>query len=261
MSFLLGFPSPLAPGGAWPFLQALARRLPSTLLGSRCRHLSPPTRSESSTLICLKRRALKCTFHGGLPAQIQGRRRVLGKRGGTWIRAPESPLLLSFRGVVSGCPSRPHPAPCGLSSGRLAALPEGLAPLPGWLPAQGVLGPPGGLSTPLPPPGEALREASGGRERKGETAAAWSVFPPHLGPSSLPDPQISARAQSVSPSMPPSCMGSLGGWPCLLNGGSPQSRLCPEDQLCRRGIWVHELESTFLPPAHLSKKKRRRRRF
>lgn len=157
----------MAPGGAWPFLQALARRLPSTLLGARCRHLSPPTRSESSTRICLKRRALKCAFHGGLPAQIQGRRRVLGKRGGTWVRGPKSPSLLSFRGVVSGCPSRPRPAPCGLSSGHLAALPEGLAPLPGWLPAQGVLGPPGGLSTPLPPPGEALREASGGRERKG----------------------------------------------------------------------------------------------
>ena len=74
--------SPLAPGGAWPFPQALARRLPSTppaWLGAHCRHLSPPTRSESSTLICLKHRALKCAFQGGLPAPIQRRRRVLGR--------------------------------------------------------------------------------------------------------------------------------------------------------------------------------------
>ena len=61
--------------------------------------------------------------------------------------------------------------------------------------------------------------------------------------------------------MPHSCMGSLGGWPRLLNGGSPQSRLCPEDQLCRRGIWVHELESTFLPPAHFSKKKKKKKKI
>lgn len=166
-------------------------------------------------------------------------------------------MLLSFRGVVSSRPSQPLPAPHGLTSGHLAALPEGLAPLPGWLPAQGALGPPGGLSTPLPPPGEALREASGGWGRKGATAATQSVCPPRLGPSSLPDPQISARAPGVSPSVPRSCMGSLGGWPRLLNGGSPQSGLGPEDQLCRRGIWVHELESASLPPARLSKKKRR----
>ena len=86
--------SALAPGGAWPFPQALARRLPSTppaWLGAYCRHLSPPTRSESSTLICLKHRALKCAFQGGLPAPIQRRRRVLGRGEGLGLGVLRAP--------------------------------------------------------------------------------------------------------------------------------------------------------------------------
>lgn len=69
--------------------------------------------------------------------------------------------------------------------------------------------------------------------------------------------KTSARVASVPLSLAPDLhQGLLGAGvpPHPLNGGSRQ-HLCPEDQLCRRGISVRELESAFSPPAHLSKKK------
>lgn len=141
---------------------------------ARCRHLSPPTRSESFHTYLHKSQSLKIRFLLG-PQRRSGR---LGKRGGevghalmglgvggsegsacpTWGQEPHFHLL-----GESGRPSRPGPDHCRLTS-RLAGLPSsGLTACRG---AQAA----GGLASSAPR-GEASRGL-------GEEGAA--VSPPHL---------------------------------------------------------------------------------
>lgn len=136
-------------------------------------------------------------FPGGPSSTNPAKKEGPGEGGGTWVRGPESPLLLSFRGVVSGHPPAPpgpswsHQRPPG-SPPRKTRSPSRLAA------CTGGAGPAWGAVNPTPTPGRGSEGGFGGLGEEGGDSGCSVCL------SSSPRPVFTCRPPDFSQS--PKCL-------------------------------------------------------